>query len=641
MSLALNKPPSWGLFHFCSLGLLCAFWWLNLPGLYRPTYTSPEFFLVFLTVLLMAVAWGARFPLPPVRFGLPTIGLLLAAGWAALLASSAPPAMALVIVYIALFLLCQAVLPSRVILFALALAGLGYALAGLSDVVNVQLGLVDQLSSLYPGRLVGRFAQPNLLGCFMVVAMVSLVQLLNDEAPRKSNRLVAIPLTLMAWALLLTASRAAMLGLLVGAGVTAMVYFRTCGVRQGIRPFSPLIISLVLAYALISAGASLPYTPPGARVGGAKVEAAGSSSESFLEYRNREMTSGQLDHAAYMRFNYWMTGLLVGLDHPWGGAGPGSYKKLLSNYTIRAAEDLSLTYNSFATTYWPHNDYLHHLAEFGFPAAILAVLALSLFILRQLRDLSRNNLFLLVGVIAFAVAMCFGHPFRHHLTAMAFIMLLAVLCARQQKGHLVPVRLVAMLLGPWVVVAVCLLVLQIWHNHLLHQGLTELVQTKIMTPERLVEAHQNYLSKGYGNNLYAWEFQDRLYSNLYAPAITAEDNRLAETVVPLLSAYRQENSFYTLAFAEAQLRYKLRDYEAAGRFSYEAFQKKPDRDEFFDIYHMVNVLRISAQEKRPVIDLVGGPEVFDMLKNVGYLKDDQLDSGGIALPGRPFIPSAP
>ena len=108
------------------------------------------------------------------------------------LATSAPPAMALVIVYIALFLLCQAVLPSRVILFALALAGLGYALAGLSDVVNVQLGLVDQLSSLYPGRLVGRFAQPNLLGCFMVVAMVSLVQLLNEEPPRKSNRLVVI-----------------------------------------------------------------------------------------------------------------------------------------------------------------------------------------------------------------------------------------------------------------------------------------------------------------------------------------------------------------------------------------------------------------------------------------------------------------
>jgi len=327
----------------------------------------------------------------------------------------------------------------------------------------------------------------------------------------------------------------------------------------------------------------------------------------------------------------------MALDHPIVGVGPGEYKKYVSDYTIRAAETLKLTYDSFQTTYWAHNDFFQLFAELGLPLAVLAFLGLGLVVIKQLKS-GTENLFIIMGVVAFCVAMCFGHPFRHHLTFMPFLLFLGLLRSdnNSKNNSLVPQK-VAMVLAPFVLVSGVLIAQQAWRNAELNDALSDLRASRPLTGATLEQFYADSFDEAFKNNIYAWEFQHRLLVNLYKDAMSTSDNGLAEVLASKLSAYRRQNSFYTLDFAEAQLRYKLRDYELARQLSFDAFQKKPDRDEFFDIYHLVNVLQISLQEKRPVIELVGGDKVFTMLKNVGYLKDDQLDDSGIARPGRSVV----
>ncbi len=347
-----------------------------------PDPRSPSLSIVLLAGVLLGVPWaaGGRSPLGQVGLVLPVV---LAAS-IGLFPRGHPPRLrpSLLLLtggILAAVAAVHTMYPDRTIQSLLLL--LGYLLAGTlaahgarevawgeallltailtSGVLVTGVGMVYPLQGrdggIYAGLLTGPFAYPNAMaGYLLLVGGAGLA--LARKVPSRGVRMIVGGATLLGGAgLLLTRSRGALLAALVGCILWAALERHTWWPRRRLW----LSVGVVGLVALLVWAPRSPVGALSSLIGlGTQLE------DTSLTWRK------QILHWTWT----------MARENPWWGVGPGAFPVALTHYQ-------RIPYVSGEN---PHNLYLELAAEYGLPAALLAVLAIGGFLVRVGTALART-----------------------------------------------------------------------------------------------------------------------------------------------------------------------------------------------------------------------------------------------------------
>ena len=218
-------------------------------------------------------------------------------------------------------------------------------------------------------RPAGTFLNPNHLGAWLVaVLLLGAGSSLGAAGARAIvvRGALAIPAAI---GLCLTGSRGALLGLAAGGAVLAGVAGRR------LRPRARVAVGAVLATVLFAAAIGVA-----------------TRARAFDPFR-------------YQRIAIWRAALTPALDRPFTGIGPGQWDAAANNLTF-PVESGPLRFERIVDS--SHSDLIRLPAEFGWPAAIVALAAIGLFVGALRRglgggDLDGARLGSLAGLVALGV----------------------------------------------------------------------------------------------------------------------------------------------------------------------------------------------------------------------------------------------
>lgn len=457
--------------------------------------------------------------------------------------------------------------------------------------------LLNDLTWLFPRDVTlnffGIYSHKNLLAAFLLIGFFVLIQWFDDSKQPWFIRF--IPLVFMASVILLTDSRAALLGLTFGC--LATVY----PMRNDSRFFN---ITLLLFIIILSGwGVSHLY----------------GISNSFTEFSEKTF---QGSSGIWSRSIYWCAAILVGFDNFWFGTGLGGMKEVYGNYLPKAAEILHLPTAEYSQTIWPHNDFLHIFAEFGFPV----FLAFCCFCFYLIYVAYRKKYYAIAGAFtSFYIMMFFSHPFRLPMLVSTFL-ILALYVLKEEIQYFwcnLKLRWAYILLvfafGLWLIPqASSMLKL----NNLIKaysKGNIESASSFNEWAEYVRLDDLNY------NKVGAWRFQHSYYTYLAHDILYEHfDREYAKAVLPYALQYSKYNNFYTMDYVISRLYYVLGDYEAAMEYSWSAFDKKPDKTVYYSFYHLCHVLYKCKQTDTSIITALGLERVTEFLDS-GLIDASQFD----------------
>ncbi|MDD2557432.1 MAG: O-antigen ligase family protein [Desulfuromonas sp.] len=439
----------------------------------------------------------------------------------------------------------------------------------------------------------GIYAQRNLLAAFLLIGFFVLIQWFEDT--QQSWLVRFIPLTFMASVILLTNSRAALLGLVFGWFTT--VYPQRYNKRSW-------CISLWFLVIILSGwGLSHLYGGP----------------NSFTEFSDKTF---QGSSGVWSRLIYWCAAVLVGLDHFWFGTGFGGMKEVYGNYLLQAAQMLHLPTDMYKQTIWPHNDFLHIFAEFGFPVFVI----FCSFCFYVVWVAYRKKFYAISGAfVAFYIMMFFSHPFRLPMLVVTFVLLSVYVLKEElrrfwgnvwlRRGYV----LLVCAFGVW-------LIPQASSMLQLNQLMTAYRQGEIKSADSFEHwAKQAHLDRLNSNKVGGWRFQHSYYAHVVHDIFFENfDREYAEAVLPYALRYSQKNAFYTMDYVMARLYYVLGDYKEAMQYSWSAFDKKPDKSKYYSFYHLCHVLYKCRQTNTPFIKALDAERVDELLDN-GLIHLSQFD----------------
>lgn len=263
-------------------------------------------------------------------------------------------------------------------------------------------------NSLRNGHPTGTLGNLNYLAEFLVLTLPVLAGWAMSTSKRAVRWVAGGGLMVAVLTLLATGTRAALLGLLVAAPLAALVVYGRS--RLDPRPWlSTRRNKAIAAVALVT------VLGVGALAGGRLIS---------------KMTANNGPNVAVeSRLINWHTTALMWADRPLTGAGLGSFKllnvsKLVQTYP--AGAPYSAAQERFLQS---HNEPLQALAELGLIGGLLAAGG-GFFWVREVRRnaaLPESVRFGLIwGAGALAVASCFGFPLHIPLTALVFLLLIAL-----------------------------------------------------------------------------------------------------------------------------------------------------------------------------------------------------------------------
>lgn len=211
--------------------------------------------------------------------------------------------------------------------------------------------------SFPPGRIGGFFNNPNHLAAFLsFAAFLSAGVMLFARIHIASRLLLGFGILGMLTGVMLTQSRAGLLGLAVGAGVFVLLSLWVVW-----RTKRKLFVWLILALLL---------------VGGAGAGALYKVNEDSLLTRQLVTPVG-----TDVRVHIWRAALAQHADAPWTGVGARMFYE--GGITHRDPESSALTGDSL----FAHNEYLQMMADYGWAGLALVVLAVLAHLLNGLRFL--------------------------------------------------------------------------------------------------------------------------------------------------------------------------------------------------------------------------------------------------------------
>ena len=604
-----KKPSCRGLFFNVLFSLGGLIHLLKLSGFYAYAHLSQGIILlVFFDTLLLYFIFCAK----PSRIELTWYhcGVVVLAVFVVGTNAIQPIHLAILLTYIVLLFLLQPLAQGRFLPFTLSTGAL------LSLIVSLyvfqanklgEFGLADAVErwvgEKFTGSLSGVYGQPNLLACLFVVGIFAYMYLRESYVRR--DFLSLVPVGTLGFGLFLTTSRAGLLALLLAYFVWALLAQR---LQRLIGSGRQLVYFALML--LVALGAAQLYGL--------------TSLEKTLD--KASLTSG--DVSSYVRVNLWYSSLKIGIDEPLHGVGLGNFKKVLGGYTRETADTLRIGYDTISQTLWAHNDFLQILAENGFVVFAGVILLLISTIWFGLKNSDRKSMFLVLGLLSFAIVMLFSHPFRYHALNFVFVVLLAMIWKNERVIWVVPTS--------WKVksalIVACLLLNAVLINQIdNNRYLADFKQKITRSPDfETFKENRRLLEQGLRDEIFTWQFRHMMYMELSDTILRNYDKKFAAYLLPDMLVYAEDNAFHSMAYALARIYFVLGDYVQAKEYAEKAYQKNPEIETYSNFIHISQVLLISRNNDIPAADLFG-QEHYQKLFDLDILSQQQFNQQGVAI----------
>lgn len=457
--------------------------------------------------------------------------------------------------------------------------------------------------ALPSGRVYGNYGQPNLLATLMLLGLFSYSHLLSVTGRKKIIYL--LPSLLLSVVLFMTASRAGMVALCLSLLLVLSVWKKDQLLR--LKPhFIRLFVVVIIAWGISQLVGD--WTP-----------------------LSRASATWSEGGGTYKRLVFWLAAILLGRDYWLTGVGFGGYARHLGDYAVQSAELLHLPYNMIGETLWAHNDFLHIFAEHGAIVFLLVIVFVVLLFIGCWKQLSRANIFILLGIVSFVCMMCFSHPlYFHNLALMACFAIAPVLGRWRGKSVQISQKFAAPTIVVLIIIVNFFVISHYYKMFELLQFRRDMVTSVAPYTERFIKAQSLYLVGNIDDSIYGWQFKHTLYTNLVDRLQETDNLDLARHVLPGMVDYVQQNHFPSYLYSLAKLYYLLGDYEKAKIYASQAYDRNPGIDRYFDLVHLCNALMISRENKIIIAKLIS-LENLDKLKEQKVIRSRQFDSLGIAL----------
>lgn len=479
---------------------------------------------------------------------------------------------------------------------ALLLIGLLAALLGLYEYVLYftcgpsQLPLLTYV--LPPDanpRVAGPIGQSNLFAMFLTVVLLAyFYRFLHGKKVtcwRWVNRLRFLPILIVGTVFFLTYSRGGLVSLAVVIGiltwlVTSGRYLD--GNREGRREFFLLLACLGLCFVLSQVNL---YEPSHSLGGASRLISAESGSNTN--------TSG--------RFVFWMSAILIFLDHPWLGVGLDNYRFLMNGYGPSSHKVLGFVeFEAMKPSFWAHNEYLQLMCEGGVLVFALILIFLIVFILKFWRNILRagcgdRSLFLYshLFVVPFLIQSSFEWPLRHPALLLLFAALAGILVSQYPLKEVMPSAKVR-------VGIVGALVFGLAMTGFLYRQELRIMDFRKTWLVRPIETTLDDLTKLSAQPYTSYRILRNTMPRYVNAAVRDQRGILVNSIIPyserLASLEGTPSQWYDLArlYLRAD---RLEDARIAVR---KAFELKPTDPVVFDLMHHLNVLKNSRATGRPV-----------------------------------------
>ncbi len=276
-------------------------------------------------------------------------------------------------------------------------------------------------------RVAGIYGQPNLFALLLVTGIfVFLYQHLHNRNIGLSRfpKLNYLPLLTVSVVFFMTGSRAGLLAFLITFLLLIWLIARKCylkGDKEKFKKFIQLTCVFLIAFG-ISYGLNCYMTATGTGVRGFGV--SGSSADS--------------------RLVFWLSAILIFLDHPWFGVGLGNYKFYQPAYVNEAHDLLGFVpFNAMNYTNWAHNELLQLLCEGGIFVFLIVVFLLGCFFYQFYlfsagkRQWPPLKLYSHLLLIPFLIQSMFSWPLRHPALLVLFFTFLGILLSQYKYETLI------------------------------------------------------------------------------------------------------------------------------------------------------------------------------------------------------------
>jgi O-antigen ligase len=253
------------------------------------------------------------------------------------------------LVYVAFFLVARVSLSTLRRLQVLYLTVASVATIVAAYAIAQRLGLDPVWTSLPDGRVFSTIGQPNALGAFFVMTVPLTLAAAPRAAGTRTRALLGAAVAGQLLALLLTASRAALVGLAAALVVLAPVLWRWRR-HHGHRASVGLIAALVVCAAVVAWPAR--------------------SATSLLVQRLGASIDTATPGSVRMHLDLWAVAVRVAADHPVFGTGPDTYAVVFPAYRDRVLPEQQADAFVGYRVESPHNVVLATASGSGIPAAL-------------------------------------------------------------------------------------------------------------------------------------------------------------------------------------------------------------------------------------------------------------------------------
>jgi len=479
---------------------------------------------------------------------------------------------------------------AQILVDALMVFGLLAALLGVYEYVHFQFCGPTQ-SPLIPyllppdreGRVSGPYGQPNLFALFLTLVLLAyFYRYLHGRGWGRpwGMRLRFLPVLVVASVFFLTHSRGGTLSLVLIVGFMLwMVASRRylAGLRKERKEFFLLVACIVVGFLF---SRLFSFT-------------AGGEGASRLFMETGTGTSG--------RFIFWMSAILIFIDHPWLGVGLDNYRFLMNGYGPASHDVLGFVeFEAMKSSFWAHNELLQLLCEGGVFLFCLVSFFLYVFVSRMWRHFCRERqdfhpffFYCHLFLLPFLIQALFSWPLRHPALLLLFTALAGVLVSQY------PLRVVAVSGRVRLVMTAFFLIglLVVGGLFSLELGVMNFKRTWLAHPVKGTLADFAALA----DHPYAsYRVLTNAMPGYIDAALLDEDDRFARAIIPYAERLARLEGNAGQWYDLARLYWRIDRLEDARLAIANAFELKPTNTIIFDFLHHLNVLKASRATGRSV-----------------------------------------
>lgn len=480
------------------------------------------------------------------------------------------------------------------IIKSIILSGLIFSLFGIYEYVHFfNFGSIDKFLIPYflppdhSQRISGIYGQPNLFSLFLAIVMFSYIYWYmtceNKFEGKISNIIKFFPLFIVSFTFYLTGSRSGFLSFFVVFCILFWIVSSKKVIFFNIKErkiFYHVVICLFLSflsYKLLPNIVSL-FSDASLSVVHRPMGAAGTSSD--------------------VRFVFWISAVLMFIDHPWFGVGLDNYGFFQDSYGILAKEIIKFVpYEAMKDTFWAHNEILQLLAEGGF---FVFILALSLIVLyayswgKNIKSKDKHFLFSSLFVLLFIIQSMFSWTLRHPPLLILFFTFLSIILTKYNSFEIVINKRLSYLAKFIVFVAFIFILNLFVQEYSIGNFKKDLFRSSNLSEN--ISKMEDLSQKSYSS----YRVLSGALPIFTKKALEDDSSSLARKIVPFYERLVEIEGSQWQWFYLARLYLKVDDEDKSRHAINKALELMPSSTVSWSFLHYLNILKAARETGRPI-----------------------------------------